>query len=88
MTATVHDAAATQVPTLVVADWSSRCSACGRATLTGTTHDTAPGLHPDRAGCGAQFVAVALDRDAAGPSEAGAREIAGQLGLPYVGRQT
>lgn len=74
----------TQVPTLVIHDWFTRCSACGcNASPEEPQHNTS-GF--GRAGCGVTYQAVALGAEAAQLSERGARAYARELGLPYVGQ--
>lgn len=76
---------------LVVADWRSRCSACGGgATTTETAHSTQLPVHrgtvPER-GCGRRYTAVACSDDAARSMPVMVNAIAAELGLPYVGRR-
>lgn len=74
-------AGATQMPTLIVADYSSRCSACGGAAFVTRMH-TMAGV-----GCGVRYAGVALAYDANELAEPGARKHAAALGLPYLGRR-
>lgn len=76
----------TETRTLLVGDWSSWCSECGRGAATGQrSHIT---VMPGGAsvGCGVPYDQVALAADANGMTAPGAWRIADSLGLPYGGR--
>lgn len=79
-------AAATQVPTLIVRDWDSVCSACGRrADPNRDVHTAFPGA--GYLGCAIRYAAVELAHDANELAEPGARALAAALRLPYRGRR-
>lgn len=76
----------TQVPTLVIGDWASRCSACGgNASPAETAHHRSGTVLTPWLGCGVAYAAVGLDVEAS-CSEAGPAAVARSLGLGFIGR--
>lgn len=75
----------TQVPTLVIGDWASRCSACGKNAYPQHAQHRTVGF--GRPGCDVTYESVALAADASQLSARAARDYAIALGLPYVGQE-